>query len=874
MRIIGMKTTVSYAIFICSILLSICSFAAQTAAPFTTAYRYDMGGQLTGTILADPDGSGLLGYPATRNTYNSRGLLEREEVGELVSWQDESIVPSSWSTPTQFKIETTKIFYYDDFGRKTIQARLNKQGTTETLVQFNYDHLDRINCKTLRLSAKNFMPATYSSLPDACTPNNSVYGKDRVTQYAYNNIGQVETETRALGTSLAQIYVKNVYGDYGLLKQQIDANGNLTELEYDAQMRLYRRYYPSKTILVGQSPSNPGTPNKTDGFNEYRYDLNGNINYERKRNGKVITYSHDNNNRMILKDLVDNTYSQDIDYDYDLRGLTLHSKFGSSSGQGVTNSFDGFGNLEISTINMAGNSRTLNYAYDANGNRERITHPDSKYFTYEFDGINRINRLKENGPDIVLNIDYRTNGRRSNIFRSGGATTTYVFDDVARIKEFQQTFSDSTKNLATSFIYSPANQVIELTYSNSLYHYQGNENRTGVYIPNGLNQYDRINNQPIDHDTNGNLVNDGSQMYVFDDENRLMSTSGAATSSFKYDPLGRLFETTINGTKTQYLYDGDALVAEYNGITGALEQRYVHGDQVDEPLVQYAGSSVTATNRRYLHANHQGSIIAHSTNIGTVSSTLTYDGYGIPSVNNTGRFGYTGQIWFKELGLFHYKARMYSPKLGRFMQTDPIFYEDDMNMYAYVGNDPVNKTDPTGKYARGSGWSDDQWKKFEAAQKTAAAAMTKSASTLKQTAADMRAGKDVSAPKGAEGASAKDMDKMASKLEAGAKALNDNGKLGYVASQGKVGSGDFAKADVGGKTMRVDASDSAFGNNRNTSFMAGHESLHNAGLVDQTWAGWTAYRSSGDPWERKAYEKLSAEERSENPDHIMSIVYP
>jgi RHS repeat-associated protein len=395
----------------------------------------------------------------------------------------------------------------------------------------------------------------------------------------------------------------------------------------------------------------------------------------------------------------------------------------------------------------------LNYQYDNEGHRTRITHPDGNAFAYAYDGLNRLSQITEvSSSTAIASIGYDAAGRRQTLTRGATVTsTTYDYDGINRLTTLTQDLSGTNRDEVRGFGYNPASQMRSRSLSNPAYTYTGITTASTSYTANGLNQYITVGTNSPAHDPNGNMTWDGCTLYGYDILNRMTSASAtqsascaAKTLNLTYDPKGRLYQTSggASGT-TQYLYDGDALVAEYSAA-GTLLRRYVHGSNVDEPLVVYEGSLVNATARRYQHTDHQGSITAYTDASGNAQFINTYDPYGVPGANNNTRFQYTGQIFLPDVALYYYKARIYNPALGRFMQTDPIGYKDDLDLYSYVGNDPFNRTDPTGMMGLAS---EDE--KRPGSLKKEDARNTDSARARSRDAAFQEAKKDAGIPKSA-----------------------------------------------------------------------------------------------------------------------------
>ncbi|QID19401.1 RHS repeat protein [Nitrogeniibacter mangrovi] len=505
-------------------------------------------------------------------------------------------------------------------------------------------------------------------------------GGDRLTDTSYFADGSVATVERAVGTGLAQTYAAYTYTDNGLVKSLEDANGNLTTYEYDGHDRKIKTRYPDK-VTAGVSSS-------TD-YEQYGYDAVSNLTSLRKRNGQSVTLAYDNLNRLISRTYP--TSADNVSFAYDLVGRRTAANMTGGS-YAVSYQWDNAGRL----VSTTAGGKTLSYQYDAAGNRTRTTWPEAStfYVTTAFDALNRPTAIKEMGTTNLATYAYDDLSRRTTVTLGNGTTTTLGYNAQGVLASLAHDLTGTTADVTYTYTRNQTQELTKQIWSNNVYQWSGASNGTQAYSSNGLNQYTNVAGSSIAYDPNGNLSGDGVWSYGYDLDNRLKSASKTGyTASLAYDAEGRLRQTTLAGMVTNLLYDGVEVLAEYNA-SGTLLRRYVHGPGVDEPIVWYEGSGTIS--KTWFYTDHLGSVVGQADASGSNTATYSYGPFGEPNTTTGTRFRYTGQQYLSGLNLYYYKARFYSPAIGRFLQTDPIGYRDDLNIYAYVGNSPIGMNDPTG----------------------------------------------------------------------------------------------------------------------------------------------------------------------------------
>ena len=415
-------------------------------------------------------------------------------------------------------LEQTDTTY--DSRRYPIREATSSGGTNYRVTDRSFLDRGLADCTTVRM---NFAVLQTPTPTSACTLyTTGAQGPDRITKNVYDNAGELLkiqkayliTTANGFPATLQQDYVTYSYTNNGKQQFITDADVNKAQYTWDGFDRLSKWNFPDKITH--------NTVSTTD-FEQYTYDAAGNRLSLKRRDGRTLTFTYDNLNRMLSKLIPDGcppiqppgtgcpaaSATRDVFYSYDVLGRQLTAKFDSTGGADrITNVFDGFGNLKYSVTAMGGFSKQVCSAttpclYDLDNNRTQVAHPDGQKFTYTFDARDRLSGVYQGvGTGTPLdtfayNAD-DTLGSRSEGSAGASGTANYTYDPIGRLATQTDAFPGfAAKNVGWTFGLNSASQIITETRDNDAYAFPVS-GATKAYTVNGLNQYTAVGGHGTD----------------------------------------------------------------------------------------------------------------------------------------------------------------------------------------------------------------------------------------------------------------------------------------------------------------------------------------------------------------------------------------
>jgi RHS repeat-associated protein len=459
---------------------------------------------------------------------------------------------------------------------------------------------------------------------------------------------------------------------------------------------------------------------------EFDYNPNGYLETVTDPRDSVTTFAYDNMDRVTT---VTDPLGAAETMAYDANGnLTRHT-----SRRGIITEHD-YDELDRRTTSRFGTESTVSYGYDAANRLRRTEDSQVGVSTLDYDGLDRI--ISETGPHGEVSYSYSDTVRDRTMTVSDGPTIRHVYDAAGNLAEIQRDGTTVTAierdtvgrpsrvgvlddGVHQVYGYDDADQITSITYRagatvlgdlSTSYDGAGNPTRTtgawsrtllpatfGPATYDAANRLTAIGDTAVTYDADGNLTSDGETSYTWDARGRLSGLSRTGLSAtFGYTADGRRIDRTINGTTTNYLYDGVNPLQEK--VNGAVTATTIAAG-VDAWQVRESGG----TTKRYL-TDPVGSTLGLVDNTGT-GAAYAYGPFGTTEVtgDDAGNpYRYTGRE-DDNTGLYYYRTRYYSPTLQRFISEDPIgLASGDTNPYAYVFNQPTVLVDPIGTKPRGS----------------------------------------------------------------------------------------------------------------------------------------------------------------------------